>query len=102
MSVLTASFRSSQRLLLGLLAVLSTSATPAAWAGSSTAESIWDLGNARQRALSQVPTGATVTGTRCETVNVGIGNYRYICTVTYSEAPPSPSPNPNGANAPSP
>jgi hypothetical protein len=100
MSALTPSFRSWQRRLLGLLAVLSASATPAAWAGSSTAESVWDLGNARQRALSQVPTGATITGTRCETVNVGIGNYRYICTVTYTDAPASPSPS--GANAPSP
>jgi hypothetical protein len=56
-------------------------------AESSTAESIWNQGNARQRALQQVPQGATVTGTSCESFSVGMGNTRYRCTVTFTTAP---------------
>jgi hypothetical protein len=73
----------------------------AARAGSVTAESIWDKGNALQRAQEQVPRGATVTGSRCTEVNVRTGNYRYICTVTYTEMPPAAA-TPNGSSAPMP
>ncbi|MCP9771522.1 hypothetical protein KBY66_02590 [Synechococcus sp. Tobar12-5m-g] len=60
-------------------------------AESSTAESIWDESNARQRALQQVPQGATVSGTSCESFSVGMGNTRYRCTVTFTTSPgPTP------------
>lgn len=62
---------------------------PTAQAGSITAESIWDQGNALQRAQEQLPAGATVTGHRCTEVNVRTGNYRYICTLEYSLPPPA-------------
>lgn len=64
--------------------------TASARAGSITAESIWDRGNAIQRAQSQLPAGATVTRTQCTEVNVRTGNYRYICTVFYEMAPATP------------
>ena len=73
----------------------------AARAGSVTAESIWDQGNALQRAQEQVPRGATVTGSHCTEVGVRMGNYRYICTLDYSTAPSSPTPT-NGSSAPAP
>jgi hypothetical protein len=56
-------------------------------AESSTAESVWDESNARQRALQQVPQGATITGTSCESFSVGMGNTRYRCTVIFTTAP---------------
>jgi hypothetical protein len=86
-------------LLLG--ALLLAALPQAARAGSATAESIWDKGNALQRAQEQVPRGATVTGSRCTEVNVRTGNYRYICTVTYTETPPAAA-SPNGSSAPKP
>jgi hypothetical protein len=85
--------------LLG--ALLLAALPPAAQAGSVTAESIWDKGNALQRAQEQVPRGATVTGSRCTEVNVRTGNYRYICTVTYTKTPPAAA-SPNGSSAPRP
>ena len=75
--------------------------TPAALAGSITAESIWDQSNAIQRAQEQLPANATVTNSRCTVVNVRIGNYRYICTLDYTTEPLSPSPT-NGSSAPAP
>ena len=45
-----------------------------------------DQQNARQRALQQVPRGATVTRTECREVSV-TGNYRYRCSVWYDETP---------------
>lgn len=63
--------------------------TAAARAGSVTAESVWDSSDARQRALEQVPRGATVTRSRCQDFEVGGLNSRYRCTVTYSEASPA-------------
>lgn len=96
-------------LLLAAGVLLSTQAP--ALAGSVTAESIWDRTNAIQRATSQIPRGATITGTSCQEVDLRGGSTRYICTVTYSTVPPvtapqpatSPSPGPNApsSNAPS-
>ena len=71
----------------------------AALAGSVTAESIWDRSNAIQRATSQVPKGASVTGSSCQEVSMRGDSTRFICTVTYS-SPPAPS-NPKTA-APTP
>ena len=72
---------------VALVGVILLTVPLSARAESSTAESIWDQGNARQRALQQVPQGATVTGTSCESFSVGMGNTRYRCTVTFTTAP---------------
>ncbi|MCP9805875.1 hypothetical protein KBY71_04990 [Cyanobium sp. T1B-Tous] len=67
-------------------------------AGSVTASSIWDQSNALERAREQLPAGATVTAERCQEVEVGIGNIRYLCTVEFqpaSETSPAPSPAPS-------
>ena len=89
-----------------LAAALSLALTPAALAGSITAESIWDQSNAIQRAQQQLPANATVTNTRCTVVNVRTGNYRYICTLQYTTTPSSPTPSSptptNGSSAPAP
>ena len=83
-------------LLIGLLA------TPAQ-AGSVTAESIWDKGNAIQRAQSQLPAGATITRSECTVVNVRTGNYRYICTVFFTDPPTTTPPaSPTAPSAPAP
>lgn len=69
-------------------------------AGSVTADSVWDRGDARQRALQQVPKGATVTETRCQDLEIGVDNVRYRCTVRYEQTPPpamSPLPVPTPA-----
>jgi hypothetical protein len=75
--------------------------SPAAQAGSITAESIWDKKNAIERAQEQLPPHATVTGTRCTVVNVRIGNERYICTLNYTTTPPGATPS-SGSSAPAP
>lgn len=54
-----------------------------AWAGSATAESIWDRSHALQEAMQQVPAGATVTDQRCQELEVGLDNFRYRCTVEW-------------------
>jgi len=80
--------------------------SPAAQAGSITAESIWDKKNAIERAQEQLPPHATVTGTRCTVVNVRIGNERYICTLNYTTTAPAPAPSgttpSSGSSAPAP
>ncbi len=60
-------------------------------AGDAVGESIWDQQNAIERAMQSVPKGAQVTNTSCDTVEVGTGNYRYICHVTYTD-PVNPTP----------
>lgn len=80
--------------LLALPLLLPLLALPAR-AGSATAESVWDQSNARQRALQQVPQGATVTRTSCELISVGM-NDRYRCTVWY-ESTPAPTAAPAAA-----
>jgi len=90
------------RLLLVLAAALALGPAAAARAGSVTAESIWDRTNAIERATSQIPSGATVTGTSCQEVDLRGGSTRYICTVTYSPAQPAPAPSPAAAPSASP
>ena len=63
-------------------------------AGSATADSVWDRRNALQRALQQVPAGATVTGQHCLTIEVGLDNFRYRCTVEWTTTPEPASPEP--------
>ena len=80
--------------------------SPAAQAGSITAESIWDKKNAIERAQQQLPANATVTSSKCTVVNVRTGNYRYICTLEYTTAPAAPTPSSatpsSGSSAPAP
>lgn len=94
-----------RRLLLTFSTLTSLAAGPAL-AGSVTAESVWDKSNALQRARSQLPAGSTVTRTECTDVNVGIGNYRYICTLFFTDppaqAPTGAAPTPSAPSAPAP
>lgn len=75
-----------------------------ALAGSATADSVWDRDNAKQRAMQQVPAGATVTSTRCEDFSVGMDNTRYRCTVEFTVPDPSvpgtSTPAPAGPSSP--
>ena len=84
-----------------LAGALILGATPAAQAGSITAESVWDKKSAIERAQSQLPADATVTNTHCTVVNVTIGNYRYICTLDYTTAPNPATPS-SDSSAPAP
>ncbi|MEB3173380.1 MAG: hypothetical protein VKL97_05900 [Cyanobacteriota bacterium] len=59
-------------------------------AGVAVGESIWDKKAAIAIAMQSVPAGAQVISTTCQEVEVGLGNYHYICRVEYSE-PLSPS-----------
>ena len=88
--------------LLLLAAGLLLAGQAPALAGSVTAESIWDRSNAIERATSQIPRGATVTGNSCQEVDMRGGDTRYICTVTYSPAPPAQAPSPVAAPSASP
>ena len=66
-----------------VLAVIGYAAAPLpAWAGSATAQSIWNMGHALGQAKSQVPNGATVTGTHCNEIYV-MEDPRWTCTVTW-------------------
>lgn len=87
---------------LGLASCLALGLSAPAWAGSITAESIWDRSNAIQRARSQLPPGAVITRTECTEVNVRSGNYRYICTVYFNDPAPAPAPTPSAPSAPAP
>ena len=62
-------------------------------AGSVTASSIWNKSNAIERARQQLPPGAIISGERCQETEVGMGNYRYLCTVEYSVTSPAPTTN---------
>ncbi|WP_413297212.1 hypothetical protein [Synechococcus sp. MIT S9452] len=53
-----------------------------ALAGSATSQSIWNMGHALGQAKSQVPNGATVTGTNCSEIYVA-DDPRWTCTVTW-------------------
>jgi hypothetical protein len=88
-----AAWLAASALLLGL--------SPAAQAGSITAESIWDQKNAIERAQQQLPANATVTNTKCTVVNVRTGNYRYICTLEYTTTSSGATPS-SGSSAPAP
>ena len=81
-------------MVLALLGALLALQGPAVWAGSATAESIWDRNNALERAREQVPAGATVTRERCQEIEVGLDNIRYRCSVEWqspSETGPYPA-----------
>ena len=66
-----------------VLAVVGLAAAPLpALAGSATSQSIWNMGHALGQAKSQVPNGATVTGTNCSEIYVA-DDPRWTCTVTW-------------------
>jgi hypothetical protein len=77
-------------LLAGLLVGMVVAPVERAAAGTAIGESIWDRNNARDRALQLVPAGAQVQSTDCQSVEVGTGNFRYICRITYSDPAPQP------------
>jgi hypothetical protein len=76
--------------LAAALALLGSAVAPA-HAGSVTVSSIWDRDHALQQARQQLPAGAVITREHCQDVEVGFGNYHYLCTVEFSEAPPGES-----------
>ncbi|MBM5802724.1 MAG: hypothetical protein FJ078_01175 [Cyanobacteria bacterium K_DeepCast_35m_m2_155] len=59
-------------------------------AGVAIGESIWDKKAAIGIAMQSVPAGAQVTSTSCQEIEVGLGNYHYLCRVEYSD-PVNPS-----------
>ena len=68
---------------LFVLAVVGLAVAPLhALAGSATSQSIWNMGHALGQAKSQVPNGATVTGTNCSEIYVA-DDPRWTCTVTW-------------------
>ena len=68
---------------LFVLAVVGLAVAPlSALAGSATSQSIWNMGHALGQAKSQVPNGATVTGTNCNEIYVA-DDPRWTCTVTW-------------------
>jgi hypothetical protein len=84
--------------LTALPATAALALSPAAQAGSITAESIWNMQNAIQMAQEQLPVNATVTNTRCTVVTVR--NWRYICTLDYSTTPAASASSESSAPAP--
>jgi len=77
-------------LLAALLTGLVVGTAERVAAGTAIGESIWDRNNARDRALQQVPAGAQILSTDCQSVEVGIGNVRYICRISYGDPAPQP------------
>jgi hypothetical protein len=79
-----------------LLPLLSQSA----WAGSVTADSINDRSAARAAAIEQMPRGATVLRTECQSIQVGgFGLPRWRCTVWFAD-PPAAAPAGDGRAEP--
>lgn len=77
-------------LLAALLSGLGVGTADRVVAGTAIGESVWDRNNARDRALQQVPAGAQILSTDCQSVEVGIGNVRHICRITYGDPAPQP------------
>ena len=82
-------------LLLPLALLLTLGFPPRLHAGSVTAESIWDQGNALERARSQLPAGARETSHRCQSLQVR-NDLRYRCSVEFNTYPPPPTATDNG------
>ncbi|WP_341898954.1 hypothetical protein [Synechococcus sp. UW140] len=77
--------RLPRKFFIALGVCLAATSNPC-FANSVTAESIWDQGNAKERARAQIPAGATITSSNCETFQVR-DDLRYRCTLEYSTIP---------------
>lgn len=81
--------------------LLTLAATPGL-ANTVTAQSILSQTNALARATALLPAGAVVTGSQCQTVEVGLDNERYLCSVSYTlpAAPPAAGSGQSGGTNP--
>jgi hypothetical protein len=97
--------RRMHRLLLLALPALCLG-SPAAWAESRTAESVWSQDDAQQRAVQQIPLADRdgITNTECQQIEIGMGSLpRYRCTVFFTPAPataPAPAARPGATSSP--
>ena len=64
------------------ITALSLGVAPAAWAGSATAQSIWNSSQAMGRARQRVPAGAEITGRQCTAIDTG-RNTVWTCKVSW-------------------
>ena len=64
------------------IAALSVGVAPAAWAGSATAQSIWNSSQAMGRARQRVPAGAEITDRQCTAIDTG-RNTVWTCKVSW-------------------
>ena len=64
------------------IAALSLGVAPAAWAGSATAQSIWNSSQAMGRARQRVPAGAEITDRQCTPIDTG-RNTVWTCKVSW-------------------
>ena len=67
---------------VGAIAALSLGVAPAAWAGSATAQSIWNSSQAMGRARQRVPAGAEITDRQCTSIDNG-RNTVWTCKVSW-------------------
>ena len=68
---------------IAAVAALSAGGISPAFAGSATAQSQWNRGQAVERAKQHVPSGATVTGTQCSE-RLFDDNNLWTCKVTWN------------------
>ena len=64
------------------IAALSVGVVLAAWAGSATAQSIWNSSQAMGRARQRVPAGAEITDRQCTAIDTGRNTVR-TCKVSW-------------------
>ena len=64
------------------IAAFSLGVAPAAWAGSATAQSIWNSSQAMGRARQRVPAGAEITDRQCTVIDTG-RNTVWTCKVSW-------------------
>ena len=64
------------------IAALSLGVAPAAWAGSATAQSIWNSSQAMRRARQRVAAGAEITDRQCTSMATG-RNMVWTCKVSW-------------------
>ena len=61
-----------------------------------SAQSPYSRSRALEAARSNLPPGAVVSGSSCNDVEIGDGNFRYFCQITYSvPLAPSATPTPS-------
>ena len=67
---------------VAVMVALSIGVAPAAWAGSATAQSIWNSSQAMGRARQRVPAGAEITDRQCTSIDNG-RNTVWTCKVSW-------------------